>query len=90
MSQKSAREDAKIHAMCEHWLAERVFDWSGLTVAHLRDFCKTLESQTPPGRIGQTEDIAPGGGLLRVIRFEMDHRRNTTLREKSSLGIYRN
>ena len=60
MSQKSAREDAKSHAMCDHWLAERVFDWSGLTVAHLRDFRKTLESQTPLGRIGQTEDIAPG------------------------------
>ena len=60
MSQKPAREDAKSHAMCDHWLAERVFDWSGLTVAHLRDFRKTLESQTPLGRIGQTEDIAPG------------------------------
>ena len=60
MSQKSACEDAKSHAMCDHWLAERVFDWSGLTVAHLRDFRKTLESQTPLGRIGQTEDIAPG------------------------------
>ena len=59
MSQISAREDAKSHAMCDHWLAERVFDWSGLTVAHLRDFRKTLESQTPLGRIGQTEDIAP-------------------------------
>ena len=59
MSQKSAREDAKSHAMCDHWLAERLFDWSGLTVAHLRDFRKTLESQTPLGRIGQTEDIAP-------------------------------
>src|SRR5216684_8155241 len=59
MSQISARADAKSHAMCDHWLAERVFDWSGLTVAHLRDFRKTLESQTPLGRIGQTEDIAP-------------------------------
>src|SRR5258705_5270964 len=36
MSQVSAREDAKSHAMCDHWLAERVFDWSGLTVTHLR------------------------------------------------------
>ena len=59
MLQKSAREDAKSHAMCDHWLAERVFDWSGLTVARLRDFRKTLESQTPLGQIGQTEDIAP-------------------------------
>ena len=59
MSQKPAREDANSPAMRDHWLAERVFDWSGLTVAHLRDFRKTLESQTPLGRIGQTEDIAP-------------------------------
>src|SRR6267142_1295113 len=36
MSQISAREDAKSHAAQDHWLAERVFDWSGLTVAHLR------------------------------------------------------
>jgi NAD(P)H dehydrogenase (quinone) len=36
MSQKSAREDAKSHAATDHWLAERVFDWSGLTVAHIR------------------------------------------------------
>src|SRR5882724_881492 len=36
MSQVPARADAKSHAMRDHWLAERVFDWSGLTVAHLR------------------------------------------------------
>ena len=36
MSQKSARENAKSHAMKDHWLAERVFDWSGLNVAHIR------------------------------------------------------
>ena len=36
MSQISAREDAKSHAAQDHWLAERVFDWSGLTVVHLR------------------------------------------------------
>src|SRR5260370_2057923 len=36
MSQISAREYAKSHAMCDHWLAERVFDSSGLTAAHLR------------------------------------------------------
>src|SRR5439155_6968811 len=89
MSQKSAREDAKSHAMCDHWLAERLFDWCGLTVAHLRDFRKTLESLTPLGRIGQTEVYRAGGGLLRFIRFEMDHRRNTTHRGRPSLGIYK-
>lgn len=36
MSQKTARDDAKSHAATDHWLAERVFDWSGLTVAHIR------------------------------------------------------
>ena len=36
MSQKTAREDAKSRAATLHWLAERVFDWSGVTVAHIR------------------------------------------------------
>ena len=36
MSQKSAREDAKSHAATDHWLSERIFDWSGLNVAHIR------------------------------------------------------
>jgi NAD(P)H dehydrogenase (quinone) len=36
MSQISAREDAKSHAATDHWLAERVFDWSGVNVAHIR------------------------------------------------------
>ena len=36
MSQKSAREDAKSHAATDHWLSERIFDWSGVTVAHIR------------------------------------------------------
>ena len=60
MSQISAREDAQSHAMRDHWLAEWVCDGSGLTGAHRRDFRTTLESQTPLGRIGQTEDIALG------------------------------
>src|SRR5262245_39788825 len=36
MSMIPARADAKSHAACDHWVAERVFDWSGLTIAHLR------------------------------------------------------
>ncbi len=36
MSQKSAREDARSQAATDHWLSEQVFDWSGLTVAHIR------------------------------------------------------
>ena len=36
MSQISAREDDGSHAATDHWLSERVFDCSGLTVAHIR------------------------------------------------------
>jgi NAD(P)H dehydrogenase (quinone) len=35
MSQVSARREAKSHAAFNHWVAERVFDWSGLDVTHL-------------------------------------------------------
>jgi uncharacterized protein YbjT (DUF2867 family) len=36
MSQISAREDSKSHAARDHWIAERVLDWSGVPVVHLR------------------------------------------------------
>lgn len=36
MSQISARLDSKSHAARDHWLSERVFDWSGVPTAHLR------------------------------------------------------
>lgn len=36
MSQISARREAKSHAALDHWTAERVFDWSGLAMTHLR------------------------------------------------------
>jgi len=36
MSPVSARREAKSHAAFNHWIAERVFDWSGLAVTHLR------------------------------------------------------
>ncbi len=36
MSQISARREAKSHAAFNHWIAERVFDWSGLAITHLR------------------------------------------------------
>ncbi len=36
MSQATARRIAKSHAAQDHWLAERVFDWSGVAVTHLR------------------------------------------------------
>ena len=36
LSQISARENSKSHAARDHWIAERVFDWSGIPVVHLR------------------------------------------------------
>lgn len=36
MSQISSRRDSKSHAAQDHWVAERVFDWSGLNVIHIR------------------------------------------------------
>src|SRR5262249_6892615 len=54
MSQVCARADAKSHAMYDHWLAERVFDWSGLAVAHLRPtlFAESLLVMAPMIRAG--------------------------------------
>ena len=40
------------------------------------DFRKQIEAQTPLGRIGQPQDIAPAVGVPRVERFGLDHRRN--------------
>jgi NAD(P)H dehydrogenase (quinone) len=36
MSQIAARGDSKSHAARDHWISERVFDWSGVPVIHLR------------------------------------------------------
>jgi len=36
MSQISAREDSGSHAARDHWIAERVLDWSGVPTVHLR------------------------------------------------------
>ena len=36
MSQISARGDSKSDAARQHWLGERVFDWSGVPTVHLR------------------------------------------------------
>lgn len=36
MSQISARRDAASHAARDHWVVERMFDWTGLSVTHLR------------------------------------------------------
>jgi NAD(P)H dehydrogenase (quinone) len=36
MSQISAREDSKSHAARDHWIAERVLDWSRVPAVHIR------------------------------------------------------
>ena len=36
MSQISARRESKSHAAQDHWISERVFDWSGVATTHLR------------------------------------------------------
>jgi uncharacterized protein YbjT (DUF2867 family) len=36
MSQISAREDSLSHAARDHWVAERLFDWSAVPTVHLR------------------------------------------------------
>jgi uncharacterized protein YbjT (DUF2867 family) len=36
MSQISARRDSDSHAAQDHWVSERVFDWSGVPTTHLR------------------------------------------------------
>ena len=36
MSRVSVRPDSKSHSALQDWLSERVFDWAGTPVAHLR------------------------------------------------------
>jgi NAD(P)H dehydrogenase (quinone) len=36
MSQISARRESTSHAAQDHWVSERVFDWSGVAATHLR------------------------------------------------------
>jgi NAD(P)H dehydrogenase (quinone) len=36
MSQISARRESTSHAAQDHWISERVFDWSGVATTHLR------------------------------------------------------
>jgi NAD(P)H dehydrogenase (quinone) len=50
MSQISARREAKSHAARDHWISERIFDWSDTPVTHLRPtfFAQWL---TYPGQV---------------------------------------
>jgi NAD(P)H dehydrogenase (quinone) len=55
MSQKSAREDAKSQAATDHWISERVFDWSGVPTVHIRPtyFAEWLLYLAPMIRAGR-------------------------------------
>ena len=55
MSQISARGDAKSDAARQHWLSERVFDWSGVPSVHLRPtfFAEWLLNLAPMIRQGR-------------------------------------
>jgi len=47
MSQISAKVDAVSHAARSHWYGERVFDWAGVSVTHLRPTFLTYGFQLP-------------------------------------------
>ena len=49
------------------------------------DFRKQVEAQTPLGRIGQPQDIAPDGHVPGVRRFGLDHRRNALHLRRAAL-----
>ena len=58
MSQISAKSDATSHAAQDHWVAERVFDWSGVPVTHIRptffaERLLLLADQIKQGRVRQ-------------------------------------
>jgi NAD(P)H dehydrogenase (quinone) len=50
ISQISARRVAKSHAALNHWVSERIFDWSGIPTTHLRPtfFAEWLISLVDP------------------------------------------
>ena len=64
MSQISARENAVSHAARDHWVAERVFDWSGIAVTHLRPtfFAEWLLYSAPMVKTGTlASPLGPSG-----------------------------
>ena len=91
MSQKIAREDAASHASFEHWLSERVFDWTGIGVTHLRPpfFAEWMLFMTPmikqgevyfPFENGKTAFIAAedqGRVIAAILRDPERHRGKT-------------
>jgi uncharacterized protein YbjT (DUF2867 family) len=68
MSQISARREAKSHAAQEHWVAERIFDWSGMPTTHLRPtfFAEWLTLMLDP-------DVIRSVGAVRLPMGEGRH-----------------
>ena len=59
MSQISARRESASHAAQDHWVSERVFDWSGVPTTHLRPtfFAEWLVyPHFRQGNLGEEED----------------------------------
>jgi NAD(P)H dehydrogenase (quinone) len=73
MSQISARRDSESHAARDHWIAERVFDWSGVPVTHLRPtfFAQWLTYPFQRGSLDQgVIDLPYGNGRHAPIAAE--------------------
>jgi len=51
------------------------------------DFEKQMIAQTPLGRLGQPNDIAPVAAFSRLLRRSLDHRRNHICRRRTSLSL---
>ena len=62
MSQKPARREAKSHASRDHWVSERVFDWSGIPTTHLRPTF-FAEWTAPAGMNNTSPALSVTGGL---------------------------
>ena len=60
LSQRTAKRDSKSHAAQNHWIAERVFDWSGIPVTHLRPtlFAEWLSYPFAVGGIAEQNVLA--------------------------------
>ena len=71
MSQIIAREDANSRSARDHWVAERVFEWSGIAVTHLRPtfFAEWLLYNAPMVKAG-TLPWAAGTGKAALVAAE--------------------
>lgn len=69
MSQIVARPDAVSHASVNHWVAERVLDWSGLAVTHLRPtmFAEWLVYTAPHTAATGTLSLPFEGGRVALV-----------------------